>query len=158
MNFVWSQRSWKAHIWYLAARYPANTKHLHSICKTSAQRLRRWSNIVQMLYKYFVFTGQMHKVTWLFEILWESGSGISIFRLYPLFSVLCRWFPRLHCQGGVRGSLSTTPYVPSHRVYNVGRGSRGSPRGGHSGRGRRFVKEVRNHQEKQCDHFAHYAQ
>ena len=29
----------------------ANTKHLYNICTTSAQRLRRWSNIVQMLYK-----------------------------------------------------------------------------------------------------------
>ena len=36
--------------------YPANTKHLYNICTTSAQR-RRWSNIVQMLYKCFVFTG-----------------------------------------------------------------------------------------------------
>ena len=30
---------------------------LHNICTTSAQRLRRWSNIVQMLDKCFVFTG-----------------------------------------------------------------------------------------------------
>ena len=30
---------------------PANTKHLYNICSTSAQRLCRWSNIVQMLYK-----------------------------------------------------------------------------------------------------------
>ena len=36
---------------------PANTKHYYNICTTSAQRLRRWSNIVQMLYKYFLFTG-----------------------------------------------------------------------------------------------------
>ena len=37
--------------------YPANTKHLYNICTTSAQRLRRWPNIVQMLYKCFVFAG-----------------------------------------------------------------------------------------------------
>ena len=36
---------------------PANTKHLYNICTTSAQRLRRRSNIVQMLYKCFVFAG-----------------------------------------------------------------------------------------------------
>ena len=35
--------------------FPANTKHLHNICTTSAQRLRRWPNIVQVLYKGFVF-------------------------------------------------------------------------------------------------------
>ena len=38
--------------------YPANTKHLYNISSTSAQRFRRWSNIVQMLYKCFVFAGQ----------------------------------------------------------------------------------------------------
>ena len=34
-----------------------NTKHLYNICTTSVQRLRRWSNIVHILYKCFVFTG-----------------------------------------------------------------------------------------------------
>ena len=34
---------------------PANTKHLYNICTTLSQRLWRWSNIVQMLYKCFVF-------------------------------------------------------------------------------------------------------
>ena len=37
--------------------FPANTKHFYNICTTSAQRLRRWYDIVQMLYKYFVFAG-----------------------------------------------------------------------------------------------------
>ena len=36
---------------------PANTKHLYTICTTSSKRLRRWSNIVQMLYKCCVFAG-----------------------------------------------------------------------------------------------------
>ena len=36
---------------------PANTKHLYNICTTLVQRLRRWSNIVHMLYKCFVVTG-----------------------------------------------------------------------------------------------------
>ena len=36
---------------------PADIKHLHNICTTSAQRLRRWSNIVQMLCKCFVLLG-----------------------------------------------------------------------------------------------------
>ena len=35
---------------------PANTKHLHSFCTTSAQRLRRWADVVQKLYKCFVLT------------------------------------------------------------------------------------------------------
>ena len=36
---------------------PANTKHLYNICTTSAQRLWRWSSIVWILYKCFVFAG-----------------------------------------------------------------------------------------------------
>ena len=36
---------------------PASTKHLYNICTTSAQSLRRWFDIVQMLYKCFVFAG-----------------------------------------------------------------------------------------------------
>ena len=36
----------------------ASTKHLYNICTTSAQRLRRWSNIVQMSYKCFALAGR----------------------------------------------------------------------------------------------------
>ena len=36
----------------------ANRKHVYNICTTSAQRLRRWSDIVQMSYKCFVFAGR----------------------------------------------------------------------------------------------------
>ena len=35
----------------------ANTIYLYNICTTSAKRLGRWSNIVQMLYKCSVFAG-----------------------------------------------------------------------------------------------------
>ena len=37
--------------------YSVNTKRLYSMCTTPAQRIRRWYNIVQMLYKCFVFAG-----------------------------------------------------------------------------------------------------
>ena len=37
--------------------FSSNTKHLCNICTMSTQRLRRWSNIVKMVYKCFVFTG-----------------------------------------------------------------------------------------------------
>ena len=44
---------------------PANTKHLYNIRTTSAQRLRRWSNIVPMLYNCFVFTRiECHSNEW----------------------------------------------------------------------------------------------
>ena len=44
-------------IFYKKASFPANTKHLYNICTAAAQRLRRWSTIIQMLYKCFVFAG-----------------------------------------------------------------------------------------------------
>ena len=63
---------------------PANTKHLYNICTTSSQRLRRWSNIVQMLYKCFVFAGPqpMHPYTltqWVvFFLVWDRHSGKNL--------------------------------------------------------------------------------
>ena len=44
--------------------FPANTKHLYSICTTSAQRLRRWSNIVQMFCVYWVERSQANTRRW----------------------------------------------------------------------------------------------
>ena len=41
----------------LSARVPANTKHLYNICTMLDQRRRRWADVVQMLYKCFMFVG-----------------------------------------------------------------------------------------------------
>ena len=47
----------------------ANTKHLYNICTTPAQCPRRWPNIVQMLYKCFVFAGSpIIPETWMPDI------------------------------------------------------------------------------------------
>ena len=40
-----------------AILYLVSSKHLHNICKTSAQRLQCWSNIVQMFCLYSVKYG-----------------------------------------------------------------------------------------------------
>ena len=37
--------------------YPVNTKHLYNICTTLDKRRRRWADVVQMLYKCFLFAG-----------------------------------------------------------------------------------------------------
>ena len=54
------------HIWTHSSQIvvilPANTKHLYNFCTTSAQRLRRRSNIIQRLYKCFVFAGKSHSI------------------------------------------------------------------------------------------------
>ena len=42
---------------WLRCSHPVNTKHLYDIYTTPAQRLQRWTNIVYILYKCFVFTG-----------------------------------------------------------------------------------------------------
>ena len=54
---------------------PVNAKHLYNICTMLDQRRRRWADVVQMLYKYFVFaektiifilsTGIWHFEKWL---------------------------------------------------------------------------------------------
>ena len=41
----------------MAYDYQVNTKHLYNICTTLYQRRRRWTDVVQMLYKCYVFTG-----------------------------------------------------------------------------------------------------
>ena len=38
---------------------PVNAKHLYSICTMLDQRRRRWAGVVQMLYKCFVFAGNV---------------------------------------------------------------------------------------------------
>ena len=45
---------------------PVNTKHLYNICTKLDQRRRRWADVVQMLYKCFVFAGM--------------GEGVCVFR------------------------------------------------------------------------------
>ena len=52
--------------------YPENTKDLYNICTTSTRRLRRWSNIVQMVYKYNCYTNtNVYWVTFT-PILWNA--------------------------------------------------------------------------------------
>ena len=42
-------------VYFLVRCISQQTKHLYNICTMLAQRLRRWADIVQMLYKCFVF-------------------------------------------------------------------------------------------------------
>ena len=53
MFFIYLTRELKC-----LSRNPANTKRFKNICTASAQRLRRWSNIVQVLHKCFVLAGK----------------------------------------------------------------------------------------------------
>ena len=40
--------------------YQVSAKHLYNICTMLVRRRRRGADIVQMLYKCFVFAGQLH--------------------------------------------------------------------------------------------------
>ena len=40
-----------------AMRHPSNTKHLHNICTMLNQLRRRWADVVQVLYRCFLFDG-----------------------------------------------------------------------------------------------------
>ena len=49
------------------ATIPANTKYLYSVYTMLSQRRRRWTDVVSMLYKCFVFAGMTHTLiqSWL---------------------------------------------------------------------------------------------
>ena len=56
---------------YMDGHYiPANTKHLYNICTTSSQRLRRWADVVQMLYK--CFTNVLCLPGYWSSVLWNT--------------------------------------------------------------------------------------
>ena len=70
---------------------PVNTKHLYNICRMLDQRRRRWADVVQMLYKCFVFAG-MHNYCFItyvkkamflvmFVCWFFSGQGIIHFNI-----------------------------------------------------------------------------
>ena len=67
----------------LQKSFQANTKHLYNICTMSAQRLRRWSNIEQILYKCFsclLSCSCLH----IQSVPTQQPWGLAyIFRLYP---------------------------------------------------------------------------
>ena len=44
---------------HIVSDNPVNTKHFYTICTMSAQRLRRWASIVQILEKCFVLTRKL---------------------------------------------------------------------------------------------------
>ena len=46
---------------------PENTKHLCNICTMLDQRRRRWTDVVQMLYKCFVFAGAYYSTDHIVE-------------------------------------------------------------------------------------------
>ena len=56
---------------------PANTKYLYNICTTTAQRLRRWSNNLQMLDKCLVFQKTLIENYWSrknkYGVKWEEN-------------------------------------------------------------------------------------
>ena len=97
---------------------PANTKPLSNICTTSAQRLRRWSNNVQMLYKCFVFTGSgVMMRTLSFWIDSERGGGHSRFldavvrhtlKRRIVTSGSYRLYPQHRSMGHVNGQVAST--------------------------------------------------
>ena len=67
---------------------PANTKHLNNISTTSAQRLRRWSNVPQMLYKCFVSQLNSSALVTVWRAVIEKGVIIKYYVLLILTHAL----------------------------------------------------------------------
>ena len=61
-----------------------NTKHLYNICTMLDQRRRRWADVLQMLYKSFVFAGRPYlheycfdtQIIFLYCDTWQAYIGI----------------------------------------------------------------------------------
>ena len=76
----------------------ANTKHLYNICTMLDQRRRRWDDIVQMLYKCFVFAGiypaqnQLGPVSGRYHLLpgYDFSFSLIIICNYSKVFVSCR--------------------------------------------------------------------
>ena len=79
---------------------PANTKHLYNIWTKSTQRLRRWSNNVQMLFKCCVFAG----IAEYFQILFFQDKILTLasltvdksFTSFELIIVIYQYAPFTH--------------------------------------------------------------
>ena len=88
-------------IQYRLSTCPTNTQYLYNICTKLSQRLWRWSNIVQMLYKYCVFDGWVKDTIKTLQYYWTPEccspliviAGIYVKRLmlwyYPLCLLTC---------------------------------------------------------------------
>ena len=68
---------------------PANTKHLYNMCTTSAQRLRRWSNIVQMLCKCFLFA-EIQREFYVSLIMAVHSSACYVCKCKMIWIIKCR--------------------------------------------------------------------
>ena len=65
------------HRWEFLISNPANRKRLHNICTTLDHRRRRWVDVVQMLYDFFVFAGKCVKMGWAVSQSWASISTLN---------------------------------------------------------------------------------
>ena len=90
----------------VATGIPARTKHLYTMCTTSAQNLRRWPNIVQMLYKFtfHVAKQRFQPVTW-------SGGGPRVVVSTAAFHARVRG-----SVPGLGGFKETKMFLPHPRV------------------------------------------
>ena len=63
------------------------TKRLYDICTMLAQRRRRWANVVQMLYKYFVLAGLVSFYQWYKMLFLRSVYSSTL--LFTMKKKLC---------------------------------------------------------------------
>ena len=82
---------------HLHVKFPANAKHLYNICTMLDQRRRRWADIVQILYKCFVFAGNIEKklvdgsrTTLIWNVTKYYYDGALVFLLKKITRAKCR--------------------------------------------------------------------
>ena len=100
---------------------PANTKHLYNICTMLDQRRRRWADVVQMLYKCFVFAG-LNKV-WIKHILplttnsgSDSHNNDEIAEIQLLFGMV---YWRICALGANTGQICSSTEKLSYNQFKI---------------------------------------
>ena len=104
---------------------PANTKHLYNICTMLDQRKRRWADVVQMLYKCFVFAGI--RVCDLVRLMGVPSQLPASWMLPPiilgLYMLSCLWLMGREAEDGRGGGGGWHAYPKivdyRHHVYGL---------------------------------------
>ena len=98
----------------------ANTKHLNNICTKSVQRRRRWVDVVQMLYKCFVFSDDHD--WWSLCLYWGRSHRLHPpGKLHTGFHDTRRWANTIPSQTRIHqyNNTGSTSRVLSHQNHDL---------------------------------------
>ena len=119
---MWLCISWAVGVVVTTCQHPtpANTKHLYNIYTTSAQRLRRWSNFVWMLYKCFVFAGTYLSYLWcvcVYSPLVSLAAFVKLLGVISTLSILALYHLQLRLLSLIPHIIYIYTHRPTYRYF-----------------------------------------